>query len=164
MWKSILFLLFFSVSTAQGFGFGLGYSSSKTLIFDAAFYTENYSFHFSSSTELGFPKGFERDKKLTGFGNEAISSQYNYWSIDLGLGRRLISNFRLIADLSIGEDRKFLSYYDERVEDNYYYVKDDSKFVIGVGSYLSYQFGRYDVFFGYNTLRKTTFGLRFSIF
>ena len=164
MYRLILFLFFLSLNCAQGFGFGAGYSSSKTLMLDFAVYTENYSFHFASSTELDFPKGSERDDKLTGFGNTAISSQYNYWSIDLGIGKRIISNLRLVADLSIGEDRKYVSYFDERVEDNYYYLKEDSKFLIGFGSYLSYQFGRYDVFTGYNSLRKLTIGLRFRLF
>lgn len=149
---------------AQQWGFSLGYATSNSFFGDFLYQEKNISFHLGYSHQFSDAKGKEVSDQKSNYGKTVVGQGNYFYSIDLGLGYHINSKVRINAELSIGSNEYFTNYSDKRFTDDGYHMITKSESIIGLGGSASYSLQNWELFIGYNTLRKLGLGFRVIFF
>jgi len=159
-----IFILFFAIpfiSTAQQFGISIGYGTSKAIYFDVLFGSMPGRFHIGGTYQFSDTRGKLVEEQLANYGRTVDGTGSYYYALDFGYGYQFKGLFLLGGELSIGSRSEFTNYLDGRFSGGGYHMVDESNIIAGIGANLGAQLSSFfELFGGYNTLRKVTFGIR----
>ncbi|MBK8946449.1 MAG: hypothetical protein IPM32_14430 [Ignavibacteriae bacterium] len=157
----LLSILFISNVFSQGFGFGLGYSTSNALFGDVCYISDKSSFHIGYTSESNDAVGKLVSEQKSNYGRTISGTGEYFSSFDLGYGYEVIEKVRLNIEISFASKNYYSNYVDRRFDGGGYHMitKDESD--VGIGGFVGYNIDNFDFFIGYNSVRKIGFGLRF---
>ena len=165
--KYLLPLLFVFLSTftarSQGFGVSFGGASSKSFLFDV-FYKKNLTrYYFGISLQRNGQLGQSKSTQLSNYGRSVTGQGEHFQTFDFKYGRVFKEKFVLIGEISLGSDKAYTNYSDNRFSAGGYHLIRGSFFTAGIGIGGNYIVeDNVEIGVGYNTKRGVGLLLAFS--
>lgn len=167
MRKLLIFMFtLFAISLCYsqgGGGISINFSTEQAIGVDVFVYRGNNRFH------LGYDHQFNGQKKeiiknpKESYGLTEIEDGTYFWVIDLGYSRVIKNKITVHPELSIGGEKEFINFQDDRFVDDGYSLITNKKLAVGIGLNIGCLMRKgVEPFIGFHTLKKITFGIRFS--
>ena len=156
-------LVFFMVAplNAQQFGVSLGYGTSSSILGDLFYGTETNRFHLGLTYQIRSARGKRVTDQLPNYGQTIEGTGSYYLGAELGFGHVFKNHLTLTAELTLASKTDYTNYIDGRFTDGGYHMIDLKYFTAVDGLNLGYIFlESFEIFAGYNTLRRFSAGFR----
>jgi len=160
---SILILFYNSPYCQTRFGVDIGFATIKSSLFGVKYFNDKNAFMLGFTYEFNDTKGKYVTEQLWNYGKTIDSTGEYLISIDFGYSREILDNFYLNSEISAAWKNYYTNYIDNRFDGGGYHMIEVSDVFLGyglsLGLYITDHFG---MFFGYNTIRRTTIGFEFK--
>jgi hypothetical protein len=143
----------------QGFGFGVGFSTSKAPFVNGKYFFGNNAVFVGVSYQVfNDAVGKKEDDILPG--SEAYGDGHYFFSGDFGYTRILNDKFSLSGEISIAQRTHFQNLFLTNALDQTYHRTLNKLCIVGAGAFVTYYFNEtFGVFAGYNSIRQASIGL-----
>jgi hypothetical protein len=159
-----LFMFLFLEAKAQGFGLSVSYSTPNAFGIGMLFSKEQNRFHIGYTHQFNGQKSTVVTERKENYGLTKIESGDYFWLLDLGYSRIIKEKLSVYPEISFGSKRHFTSYRDDRFSDGGYSLIEYGDIKAGVGLNIGWFIHpNIETYLGYNTIKKASFGLIFSI-
>ena len=155
----VIAVFFAAFSNGQkGYGFDLGFATSKSPMASFIYFRDNNAFSLGFSYEFNNTLGRRLKEKLSYF--EIGHGDY-FLTADAGYTRIFSEKFSLEGEVSVGERKYYKNYSDNTFPQGGYHVIYKKKAIVGLGAIAVYNFNDiFGVFGGLNTIRIATIGVQ----
>lgn len=145
---------------ASDYGVLLGFSGSHAFVVGLNINDSSFLYRLSASFTVADTRGKLVSEQKSNYGRTIEGDGDYYTSVDCGVGYYIHRNISILGEISIGKKSYYQNYIDGRFKDGGYHMiyNDDIIGGIGVQAGLKFNSGL-GIILGYNTIRKTTFGL-----
>jgi hypothetical protein len=160
---TVIFLVTFSYGQDQqkGFGFDLGYSTSRAAMADVKYFIDKNAFSLGFTYEFNDALG-KKSKDIIP-GTTAIGDGDYFFSVDVGYTRVLNEKFSVSGEVSIAEKKYYQNLSDNNFSEGAYHRIYKTTSTAGIGGILTYNLtDLFGIFAGYNSLRELDFGMQFK--
>ncbi|RJP61088.1 MAG: hypothetical protein C4539_20405 [Ignavibacteriales bacterium] len=161
MQKIIVFLFLSTYCIAQSLGISFGFSTSNSIFGDVFYLKDKSSFHFGYSSEINNATGKEVSEQKSNYGRTTNGRGNYFSSFDFGYGYNIYSNIRMNVEISFASRKYYTNYIDGRFTGGGYHMITEEKYELGIGGFVGYNINNFDLFIGYNSVRKVGLGLRY---
>lgn len=160
----ILFVLICNAQIRNRFGIGAFYGTSNALGMDVIVINkaESALFKLGAALEMGTgARGEAVSDPKPNYGQTEDGKGTYFYTVDFGYGRIIKEKFLLEGELSIGLERHYTNYIDNRFNDGGYHLINKDETILGGGLLAGYVLGEYATgHLGFNSIKGVTFGLR----
>src|SRR5215467_9183546 len=144
----IIFFVTFSFGQ-QGFGFGVGFSTSKAPFVNAKYFFDKNAVSIGASYQA-FNDALGKKHDVMPSDTFVIGDGDYFYSIDLGYTRMINEKFSISGEVSFGKKMFYQNIGNSSYSDGGYYINDKKKSEIGGGVFATYYFSEtLGVFAGY---------------
>lgn len=160
LFPALIFFVTFSFGQ-KGFGFDVGFSTSKAPMMDVKYFVNK------NAGSIGFSYQVFNDalgKKEPGVipGTNAIGDGDYFYSVDIGYTRVLNEKFCISGEISIGQKIFYQNLSDITFAQGGYHRTVSKKSEVGGGASLTYDINdNVGIFAGYNSIRQGSLGIQF---
>jgi hypothetical protein len=143
-------------------GMGFSYAISNSYYLEMHYLKNVNNFKIGFSIQLSNAKGEIVENRLSNYGLTLGSNGQYFSTFDFGYGR-IFFNKKIMLDgeISIGKNYHYQNYLDNRFTSGGYHMISKSENILGCGLNIGYFVTKgFNVFVGYNTIRKFQFGAR----
>ncbi|WP_346236910.1 hypothetical protein ABDK00_013285 [Niabella insulamsoli] len=122
----------------KGFSFYLGYSTAKAAQGGIGYVRNGNNYSLGYSSQRGGQNGKEVSKRLENYGNTITGSGTYFEGVDGTYERFLSRNLAIGAIATVGTEKHFANYRDERFTDDGYHYINSKKTSLGLGGQAAY--------------------------
>ena len=160
---SVIFLVTFTYGQdgQKGFGFDVGFATSKSLMAAIKYFDGLNAFSLGFSYQSNHELGKRATKRLV---DTIIGNGHYFYTVDIGYTRILNDQFSVEGEISIGPKKFYTNFTNNSFAAGGYHVIDKTNTQLGVGGILIYQFNDiFGLYAGYNTIRQANLGLQINL-
>jgi hypothetical protein len=154
-------IIFFATCSngQRGFGFDVGFSTSKSPMAAIKYYLDDNAFSLGFTYQLFNNALGDKVNKTT---STFIIGHGNYFfTADAGYTRVLNENFSVGGEISVGEKKYYHNYSDNSYSEGGYHVVYKTKTVFGIGGIVIYNISdNFGVFADLNSIRQAAIGIQ----
>lgn len=144
----------------RGFGFDLGFSSTKAPMLDVKYFIDKNAASIGVTYQF-YNNALGSKEDAIAPGTYAIGDGDYFYSIDIGYTRILSEHFSGSAEVSFATRRYYQNLSDNSFSEGGYHIIYKTKSEVGIGGIVTYNFNdMVGIFGGYNTVRHAFFGVQ----
>jgi hypothetical protein len=154
----IIFSITFSIHAQNGFGVGVGMSTSKAPMVEVKYFVNK------NAGSIGFSYQFFNNAlgpRHDVSGTQGTDEGDYFYSIDVGYTRILNDQFSVSGEISFAKKMFYYNWSDNNYSSGGYHQIYKTKSVVGAGVFLIYNLTEnFGIFAGYNSIREGTLGVQ----
>ena len=146
----------------RGFGFDLGFSTSKAPMVAVKYYLGKNAASVGASYQIFNDALGKKEEEIVSGGDVAIGDGHYFYSIDIGYTRVLSEKVSLSGEVSFAKKSHYQNLSKNDFSQYHRILDTDSE--VGVGGFVIYNFSEvFGLFGGYNSVRQATVGIELRI-